>query len=466
MKSIVDNARLVLQQVGVGVDDYLLVAVSGGIDSMVLLDVLDRLRVELGYPLQVAHLDHALRPESPADRDFVVDEVRRRDLPCVADRRDVEACARDEKLSPEEAGRHVRYAFLDEVARRVGATYIALGHHADDQAETVLMRLLRGSGTTGLGAMEVVREGRYLRPLLGVWRAEIEAYAHERDLAYREDLSNRDRRYLRNRVRWELLPLLRQYNPNISAALNRTSRLLKDEDHLLAELAQEALTAVVCERYNDKITLDSIRLVDYHIAVQRRVVRVVLQGLSATESPFDFSPIEQVLGWIGGGDERLRELGGGLRGQGSAGCYILRRGPRPKVEYSLALPGVVALAGHGVEIHSEIVPAEHFARVRGELGGAKVAFDADRLGQEVLLRSPRQGDRFQPLGMAGHKKLSDFLIDAKWPKISRDEVLVLARGEEIAWVAPLRISHAFRVDSATRRIALCQLRRAEDDYGV
>ena len=117
---------------------------------------------------------------------------------------------------------------------------------------------------------------------------------------------------------------------------------------------------------------------------------------------------------------------------------------------------------NGVEMHAEIVPAARFAQVRGELGGTKVAFDADRLGEEVLLRSPRQGDRFQPLGMAGHKKLSDFLIDAKWPKISRDEILVLARGEEIAWVAPLRTSHAFKVDSATRRIALCQLRRAEN----
>lgn len=462
MKSIVDNVRRVLQEVGVDAGDCLLVAVSGGIDSMVLLDVLDRLRAEVGFQLHVAHLDHALRPESPADRDFVVDEARRRALPCAADRRDVEACARDEGLSLEAAGRHLRYAFLDAAAHRVGAAYIALGHHADDQAETVLMRLLRGSGATGLGAMEVVRGGRYLRPLLGVWRAEIEAYAHEQDLAYREDLSNRDRRFMRNRVRWELLPMLRQYNANISAALNRTARLLKDEDHLLEKLAQEALTAVICERCNDKIALDSIRLVDYHIAVQRRVVRIVLQGLSAAEGPVDFAPVEQVLDCIKGGDERLRELGGDLRGQGSGGRYILRRGHRPKVEYSLALPGVVALAGHGVEMHAEIVPAARFAQVRGELGGTKVAFDADRLGEEVLLRSPRQGDRFQPLGMAGHKKLSDFLIDAKWPKISRDEILVLARGEEIAWVAPLRTSHAFKVDSATRRIALCQLRRAED----
>ena len=457
MEAIVASVRQVLQEVGLEADASLVVAVSGGVDSTVLLDVLD----DLGYRLHVAHLDHALRPDSADDGRFVASEAKRRGLPCSVERRDVKAYARTEGLSLEEAGRRQRYAFFDQVADRTGAEFIALGHHADDQAETVLLRLLRGSGATGLGGMEIVREGRYLRPLLCVRRAAIEKYVQQRGLRYREDPSNRDWRFLRNRVRGELMPLLKSYNSNITEVLNRTAALLKAEDDLLAELAQEALDTVICERFNDKVALDSNRLLAYHIAIQRRVLRAVLQGLAAADGPFNFARIEQVRGWIEAGDKRLRVLGAGLRGQGCGTRYILRRGQRPPIVRCFDIPGALVLREHGAKIRVQVVPSEHFDK--SQLGGTRVALDADRLGARVQVRSQRPGDRFQPLGMEGHKKLSDFLIDAKWPKISRDEVLVLARGEEIAWVAPLRSSHAFRIQSTTRRIALCTLRHWDGD---
>ncbi|MXW78829.1 MAG: tRNA lysidine(34) synthetase TilS [Gemmatimonadetes bacterium] len=457
MEAIVASVRQVLQDAGLEAGAGLVVAASGGVDSTVLLDVLDG----LGYQLHVAHLDHALRPDSADDSRFVADEAKRRGLPCSVERRDVGAYARTEGLSLEEAGRRQRYIFLDQVADRTGSQFIALGHHADDQAETVILRLLRGSGATGLRGMEIVREGRYLRPLLRVRRAEIEEYARQRGLCYREDPSNRDWRFLRNRVRGELLPLLKSYNSNITEVLNRTAALLKAEDDLLAALAQEALDTVICERCNDKVALDSNRLLTYHIAIQRRVLRAVLQGLAAAEGPFDFARIEQVRDWIEADDKRLRVLGAGLKGQGCGTRYILRRGQRPPVACCFEIPGVLVLREHGVKICVQIVSPEHFDK--SQLGGARVALDADRLGAQVQVRSLRPGDRFQPLGMEGHKKLSDFLIDAKWPKISRDEVLVLARGEEIAWVAPLRSSHAFRIQSTTRRIALCTLRHWDGD---
>jgi tRNA(Ile)-lysidine synthase len=257
------------------------------------------------------------------------------------------------------------------------------------------------------------------------------------------------------------MPLLKSYNSNIAEVLNRTAALLKAEDDLLAELTQEALDTVICERCNDKVALDSTRLLTYHIAVQRRVLRAVLQGLAAADGPFDFARVEQVRDWIGADDKRLRVLGAGLRGQGYGTRYILRRGQRPPVVRCFDIPGALVLREHGVEIRVQVVSPEHFDKA--QLGGAQVALDADRLGARVQVRSQRLGDRFQPLGMEGHKKLSDFLIDAKWPKISRDEVLVLTRGEEIAWVAPLRSSHAFRIKSTTSRIALCTLRRWDGD---
>ncbi len=257
------------------------------------------------------------------------------------------------------------------------------------------------------------------------------------------------------------MPLLKSYNPNIAEVLNRTAALLKAEDDLLAKLTQEALDTVVCERCDDKVALDSTRLLSYHIAMQRRVLRAALQGLAAADGPFDFARVEQVRGWIGAGDKRLRVLGAGLRGQSCGTRYILRRGQRPPVAGGFDIPGALVLREHGVKIRVQVVSPEHFDK--SQLGGAQVALDADRLGAWVQVRSLRPGDRFQPLGMEGHKKLSDFLIDAKWPKISRDEVLVLTQGEEIAWVAPLRSSHAFRIKSTTRRIALCTLRHWDGD---
>ena len=541
MEAIVSRVRQALREAGVEGGASVVVAASGGVDSTALLDVLDGLQ----YRLHVAHLDHALRPNSAADGRFVASEAQRRGLPCSVERRDVGAYALSEGLSLEEAGRRQRYAFLDRIADRTGAEFIALGHHADDQAETVILRLLRGSGATGLGGMEIVRAGRYLRPLLRVWRAEIEKYVRQRGLSleeagrrqryafldriadrtgaefialghhaddqaetvilrllrgsgatglggmeivragrylrpllrvwraeiekyvrqrglrYRADPSNRDPRFLRNRVRGELMPLLKSYNSNIAEVLNRTAALLKAEDDLLAELTQEALDTVSCERCSDKVALDSTRLLAYHIAMQRRVLRAALQGLAEAESPFDFARVERVRGWIGAGDQRLQVLGAGLRGQGCGTRYILRRGRRPTVACGFDIPGALVLREHGAKIRVQVCSPEHFDKA--QLGGAQVALDADRLGARVQVRSLRSGDRFQPLGMEGHKKLSDFLIDAKWPKISRDEVLVLARGEEIAWVAPLRSSHAFRIQPTTRRIALCTLRPWDGD---
>ena len=431
--------RCVFPPAGTAVD----CAVSGGPDSTALLV----LAVAAGMDVTCWTVNHSLRPTSADETQLVA-----RTAASLGVSTTIVDGPVDDGPDLEQRARDVRRAVLPDG--------VLTGHTADDQAETVLMRLLRGSGATGLGAMDRVRGGRYLRPLLEVWRGEIETYARARKLSYREDASNRDRRFLRNRVRRELLPVLRQYNANISAVLNRTARLLKDEDALLAELAQEALTAVVCERCSDKIVLDSKGLVDYHIAVQRRVVRAVLGGLSTAEGPFDFVVVERILRYIATGDERLRELGAGIRGQGGDNRYILRRGHRPEIACSLALPGVVELPGHGAEVHCEIGPAAHFDQIRGELGGAVAAFDADRLGKQVCLRSPRPGDRIQPLGMSGHKKLSDLFTDCKWPRILRDEVLVLACGAEIAWVAPLRSSHAFRVDAATVRMAVCRLRPA------
>ncbi len=443
--------------------EKVIVAVSGGVDSMVLLDVMERLSRKLEVELHLAHLDHQLRPDSAADADFVEEVARQRGLACTRGRVDVALCARQQGMSLEEAGRWLRYQFFDQVALEQGSEKIALGHHAGDQAETLLLRLLRGSGTGGLGAMEVVREGRYLRPLLGCQRSAIEAYARAGCIEFREDISNQDLRFVRNRIRGELIPYLQQhYNANIIQVLGRTAQILKDEDRFLVELVGEALSAAVCERDARKIILDVEQFLNYHIAIQRRIVKTLLQGLSEQEGPFDFVRIEAVLALLKqGSGSGVHQIGSGLRAQHAGNRFIFYKGHPSPVDLEVRIPGAIRIPSHGLSVTARLLPVRVFPKLKSSLGKGRAAFDADLVGTHLQVRSPRPGDRFQPLGMEGHKKLSDFLIDHKWPRILRDEVLLLARDDEIVWVAGLRPDHRFRISGATKKIALVELSQTD-----
>ena len=455
---MLDRVRELLQHgIGLEAGEKVVLAVSGGIDSMVLLDVFYRLAESLSIGLHVAHLDHRLRPEAAADGDFVEKISRERGLGFTRDQEEVYRFARQRGWSLEEAGRWLRYRFLDQVAQEQNSTKIALGHHAGDQAETVLLRLLRGSGTAGLGAMELAREGRYLRPLLGFQRTEIEAYAQAAWVEFREDISNWDPRFIRNRIRSELIPYLQQhYNPNIVQVLGRTAQILKDEDRFLNETVQGKLDAVVHKWDERKIILDVEQFLDYHIALQRRIIRTILQGLSKREGPFDFARIEAVLDLMSR-DAGVHEIGSGLRAQRAGKFFFLYHGKAPPVVQNIQIPGVAKISSHGLLLRAQLFPVRAFSELKPRLGEALAAFDADLIGPHLQVRSPRPGDRFQPLGMEGHKKVSDFLIDLKWPRILRDEVLLLARGDEVVWIVGLRPSNRCRVSRDTRELALVEL---------
>lgn len=450
--------KFLREQAGVRPGDRLLVALSGGLDSAVLLHLLAGLRGELGLALRAAHFDHQLRPGSAADSRFAASLAIARGVPVSEGSGDVAEHARRCRLSLEAAARQLRYAFLDEVARATGCQYVVLGHHAGDQAETVLLHLLRGSGAAGLGAMRPVREGRYLRPLLEVERPVLAAYARAEGVGFCEDPSNSDLRFVRNRVRRELIPQLQaRYNPGLVQALGRTARILQAEDELLTELAQQALQTVVCERSPDKIVLAAPPLVNYHIAVQRRIVRMLFEAQG--QGPFDFDPLEAVLTLARRPGSGLLPLRAGWYMQRTGDLLILRRGRLAPAEEKVQSPGQTPVPSRGCTLIAEVLPADRFAGLRPRLGAWCAALDAETLAAPLVLRSPRPGDRFQPLGLQGRKKLSDLLIDRKWPRILRDELLLLTCGDQIAWVAGLEIAHPFRVRPDSRRLLLLELQR-------
>ncbi len=443
--------------------DLLVVAVSGGVDSMVLLDALWRLRTCLQVRLHVAHLDHGLRAEAAEDRALVAARAAVYGLPCTCAARDVGGLARATRRSLEDAARQARYEFLEQVAAAESARYVVLGHQALDQAETVLLHLVRGSGTAGLAGMRVVRAGRFVRPLLTVDRQQIREYAAALAVPYREDASNADRRFTRNRVRHELLPLLRRFNPRVEAALSRTATLLADEDDWLEQSAAAAFARVRIAAWlpglcAGQLGLDVPRLLEYHIAVRRRLVRRALGWLRPRAGELGCAHVEAVVraaAQPGGGP---RQIAAGLAVQRCGDWLLLGRAEAAAVDTEVPVPGEVEVADRGLRLRARLLPPEAGAARPIPDGSRAAALDWDALGQAVRLRSLRPGDVFQPHGMAGHKKVSDFLVDTKWPRLLRPGLLVLTGADgQIAWVVGLRTAHGPRLAAHTRRILAAEV---------
>ncbi len=430
--------------------DRVVVAVSGGPDSMALLTVLDGLRERLGVSLWVAHLNHRLREAAAEDARFVAAQAASRGLPAEVGEADVRA-ERRRGESLEAAARRVRYAFLGEVASRVGAGRVAVGHTADDQVETILGGLLRGGELGALAGMPVTRplapgaDVQVVRPLLACWRMEVLAFLAERGVPWRQDESNRDPRFARNAVRHELLPLLRErlggdLDQRLLALAAPAGELAGAVHHLAAELVVED---------GDVARLDVDRL----LAAPRLVRRAALAAAcEAVAGPGEtrrraLDGAEELLAGTSG---REVDMGRGLAVRRSYGELVVSRpSSAPVAEAELGVPGRVALPEVGLW-----VAAEALDRVPGELCGAgrwEEVADRDRAGDTLTVRTRRPGDRFEPLGAGGSRKLKDFLIDQRVPRHERDRVLVVEGAAGIVWVVGLRLDERAKVTRATQR---------------
>ena len=411
--------------------EALLVGVSGGADSVALLDAL----VKSGWRPHVCHLNHQLRgPASDADAEFVRDLARHYGLTNTIEWQKV--------AGDEDGARRARHEFFAKVAAQTGIRKLALAHTADDQVETFLLRLLRGAGVPGLIGIWPERQLgtlRVIRPMLKVRRVEVLEYLSAQVLKYREDASNTDTRFTRNRIRHELLPMLeRDFNPAVREVLLHTAEILRDEDFYLLHHVAQRFYMTVCQ--NDAVNVKA--LANCPVAIQRRVLRFWLGGDAESAPSFTFDQIEAV---------RHAALGD------SPGAAVdlpyelvayreyewLRKAQRSELEpirgrWPLSLEGETTIGELGVKF------------VIGEEGER---FDADALGGSLFVRTWENGDRFQPLGMSGEKKLHDFFVDEKVPRRQRGRVpLVCAADGRIAWVVGHRIAEPFKVTERTRRL--------------
>lgn len=444
--------------------DRVLVGVSGGPDSVCLLDLLYRLRNELDIEIWVAHLNHLLRgQEAAADAAYVARLAGGCGLPLVSEEYDVRGRQDETGDSLQVAARDVRYQFYERVAEEIGAVRVALGHHADDQAETILINFLRGSGIAGLAGMPPVR-GPYVRPLLAERRRAIEAYCQERNLAPRTDASNLKPVYTRNRLRLELIPLLeRDYNPGLVPTLLRMSEALRQEDALLADAAEHVLPGVMRtgeEEEGGVVILVRPALLNLQPALQRRVVRRAWQAMTG-ETGLSFAHVERILDLArsprGGG--RLI-LPGSVRVERSADRLVMRRREKPAPGpfiYRLAVPGETFIRECGATIKA-VTPGDAAGlpdpRCIAPWG---TVLDLDCLQPPLTVRSRKPGDLFRPSG-GGTVKLKKFFIDAKVPREQRATVpLVVDGAGRIAWVPGLRTAAFCLLTPGTRRPLILEL---------
>ncbi len=458
--------------------DTVVVGVSGGLDSVSLLDILSRLKAEYRLRLVIAHVHHGLRPEE-GDREFRFVEGLASQYRVPFEGRRIEASTYAKGANVQAQARRFRVRFFEEVAREWGASRIATGHHRDDHAETLLMQILRGTG--GLIGIRPVRDGKYIRPLIEIPRESIQAYANGLGLPFREDSSNRKRTYLRNRIRQDLIPWIRkEANPSFVDSLLQLASILEEETKCLDAVAEEALERITRRAsHKGEVILRRDLLEGMPRAIQRRVLRRSYGRLAGSTRGLSYVHLEGVcdaLGRPGGRVHKAFSLPRGVRVfLEYEAAYLTRRDLWEARPYEVPLPlgdeRLIPEAGIALHAHRVIFDGSARKGVEGCLSGVgedrNCAFlDADLAVGEMIVRNARPGDRFRPLGLGGEKKLKDFFMDEKIPRSLRHRIAILEIGGRVAWVVGYRVDDRFKVSEGTREVIRVQALAKEQEDGT
>ncbi len=440
--------------------DKVIVAVSGGPDSFALLHILHELSRELKLELIVAHLNHSLRKEAEVEEAEVGKIALSWSLVFESKTVDIKRLKKQKGISEEEAGRLARYEFLFDTANKYGASKIASGHHLDDQAETVLLNVLRGTGVDGLAGIlpKSRRKGfTLIRPLLCLRRREIEQYCRENDLQPFTDSSNLETDYTRNKLRLELIPELeKRFNPRLRETLFGLAELAAADRHYLQRLTREKYLEIARPR-RDSIAFRRNDLINLPPALKNRILHLTLK-MYLSPGQIGRHHIHQLRGLIekgSTGDELI--LPGGVWACLDYNNLTVYNpgysGDLNITEITLEVPGQAGLPG-GRKIKAGVVDIDHLSRRPGKY---RACLDYDLIPTKFLKICSRwPGARFYPQGSKGSKKIKDFFIDQKVPRQNRENVPLIVAGDDIIWVAGIRIAHPYRVTDRTKRVLVLE----------
>ena len=448
-----------------GPGDLVLAAVSGGPDSVALIHILNTIAGEYPFQLAIAHLNHCLR-EGESDRDaaFVAALARKFDLPFYLEEKDVRAIQRQRRLSPEEAARQARHEFFDAVASKDGFNKIAMGHHSDDNAELVLMNLLRGSGPLGLSGIAPVRNNKIVRPLIRLKRSQILDYISEKKLAFVTDTSNTDPAYRRNQIRHHLIPELKKsYNPAIVDSLNRLGEILKAEDRWMDEALEPVFNKSVLNRTPHRISLAIPGVNGMGLAAARRIIRKAIFSVKQDLRRITFLHIDAVIELAKQGQAcGSLDLPGGVRVVKDTAALTIKMESQPsqasiiEYRYTIASEGITSIKEANAAIRLAEIETDKVPDFK-ESGKLRAFFDRDRLQFPLVVRNFRPGDRFSPLGMEGTQKLKKYFGNNKIPAHQRKKCPLLLSKDKIIWVAGHRIDNSVKLGPKTRRVLMAEL---------
>lgn len=441
--------------------ERILIGLSGGPDSVSLLYILNHLKDRFRLALFAIYVDHGLRPdETPAEIEFCRRLCNNLSVPFSTKSIDVITFAKTYSINKQEAARQLRYKTIEETAYEIKAHKIALGHTADDQAETLLMRLFRGSGTTGLAGIPPVRRN-IIRPLIEVERMEIERFLDEKNINFIIDSSNLKKDYLRNKIRLSLMPMLKEFNPDIIRTLSKTAEIFREEEKYFEIIVTKTLMKLFSRKTDTRVELFLAPLEIMDKVILRRALRRVIDETRGLRG-ISFIHIEDIIELIKNGKPGDRVyLPKNIRVIKEYSMLILTSEPPVKLyTHVLPVPGEVVLkeAGH-IIIASILEEQDLNIDKHGHLKPFAV-FDADKITSPLTVRARKNGDFFYPLGFGKRKKLQDFFVDMKVPRDERDSIPIVLSGDDIIWIAGHRGDERFRISRETRNFLKLELKKA------
>lgn len=450
--------------------DKVLVALSGGPDSVCLLHILHRLKEQLNIELYAAHVNHCLRGDSAlGDEEYSKDLCNKLGIKLFVKRVDIAQFAKDKGISTEMAGREARYGFFDEIKKELHIDKIAIAHNANDQAETLIMRALRGTGIEGLVGIRAMRDGVYIRPILCLTRSEIEDYVSRENLNPRIDESNLEDIYSRNKIRLKAIPFIEEnFNKDIISTLNRLAYTCSKDVELIENIINEKYPKY-CKRFSSEIVISKEAFNEME-AIVTRVIKRALVEISSTCNNFELKHIYDIIAIQKSNTGKRINITNGVLAVNEYGDIRL------KLKSSIAentCEEISFNAKEKLELSKQItVISEKFGKFVFEISEAKngikftkdeyiKVFDFDKVSQ-VSIRSRKDGDKIIPLGMRGSKKIKDILMDAKVPKDMRDSIPIILFDDEVAWITGLRVSDKYKVTKNTKVFLKIKFVRKED----
>lgn len=440
--------------------DKVLVALSGGPDSMTLLNILNDLKDELDIELGAAHVNHLLRAnDAERDEGICRKYCEEKNITFHLLRIDINEMAKTTGMSHEMAGREARYDFFKKVSEENNYNKVAIAHNLNDQAETVLMRIMRGSGSEGLIGIKPVRDEVFIRPLIECSRVEIENYCSDKKLTPAIDKTNYESIYARNKVRLELIPYIeKNFNKDIVKTLNRMSTLLNEDNEFIEEVSNEKFHKW-CDKKEDRVIIDS-ELFNEHKAVVSRAIRKAILSVKGDLYNIESSHINDIIKLYNHNTGKFVLVPGNVKVENvykNLHIYMQKSNNKNELEFNININERKYCDSIDAYVETKLLEKINNSKLK-KSDNVKY-FDLDKINGEIKLRYRKDGDKFSPLGMTGTKKLKDIFINMKVPRETRDITPLLCFGNEVGWIVGYKVSEKFKIDKDTKNILMVAIER-------